>query len=630
MWRTSACLIGGAAICGANAAIVSAADVPLGTAFTYQGRLSQSGSAVNEPIDIRVRLFDAASGGVQVGNELEALLVDVSSGVFTVDLDFGAQFNGSERWLEIDVKLSSGDTYETLSPRQPILPSPVALFALDGNEGPEGPVGPAGAEGPQGPTGPEGPEGPEGPRGPAGADGAQGPPGPLGPMGATGPQGPQGSQGPTGPIGPQGPQGPEGASPFTLNGSSAVYTQGNVGIGTASPSKRLHIMDGATGASANSNTKLIVEGSSGNATWINVLGQNGEEQGLLLGNSVDGNAAGGISWQGAVNRLDLRAGGNIGFSMQPDGNVGIGTASPESRLVVSGQVPQTPTQPGVHLGTSPSGDAIIELVSPNNRPSLIDFKTSSQFDFDARIAYFTDSDEMRFFGPTLGAVSVPTLRIRDDANSGVPLEIASNGFPAIEVTGTGSTNGIRFIDPNADRNFTVYNDNGNFRIRNTFDAINVLSVINNGTTVAVNVLRINGGADIVEGFHTVDDIVAEPGSVMVIDPNNPGELTVSTEAYDLKVAGVVSGANGVNPGLHLGQDGVLDGDTKVAMSGRVYVKCSAENGAIRPGDLLTTASIPGHAMKVTDAARGNGSIIGKAMSTLDDESGMVLVLVNLQ
>ncbi|MEM7230504.1 MAG: hypothetical protein AAF432_17025, partial [Planctomycetota bacterium] len=145
-----------------------------------------------------------------------------------------------------------------------------------------------------------------------------------------------------------------------------------------------------------------------------------------------------------------------------------------------------------------------------------------------------------------------------------------------------------------------------------------------------DVLRINGGADIVEGFNTADDIVAEPGSVMVIDPNTPGALTISTEAYDFKVAGVVSGANGVNPGIHLGQDGLLDGDTKVAMTGRVYVKCSIENGIIQPGDLLTTASIPGHAMKVTDFARGNGSVIGKAMSTLDEETGMVLVLVNLQ
>ena len=86
----------------------------------------------------------------------------------------------------------------------------------------------------------------------------------------------------------------------------------------------------------------------------------------------------------------------------------------------------------------------------------------------------------------------------------------------------------------------------------------------------------------------------------------------------------------MKPGICLGQDGVLDGDTPVAMTGRVYVKCSSENGAIRPGDLLTSAALAGHAMKATDGERSFGSVIGKAMSSLDEETGLVLVLVNLQ
>ena len=80
----------------------------------------------------------------------------------------------------------------------------------------------------------------------------------------------------------------------------------------------------------------------------------------------------------------------------------------------------------------------------------------------------------------------------------------------------------------------------------------------------------------------------------------------------------------------MGQDGVLDGDTLVAMSGRVYVRCSAENGAIQPGDLLTTANVAGHAMKATDTELAFGAVIGKAMTSLDAGTGLVLVLVNLQ
>jgi len=86
----------------------------------------------------------------------------------------------------------------------------------------------------------------------------------------------------------------------------------------------------------------------------------------------------------------------------------------------------------------------------------------------------------------------------------------------------------------------------------------------------------------------------------------------------------------VNPGISLRQDGVLGSGQDVALSGRVYVLADAANGAIKPGDLLTTSDTPGHAMKVTEHANAQGAILGKAMSTLKDGKGMVLVLVTLQ
>ena len=74
----------------------------------------------------------------------------------------------------------------------------------------------------------------------------------------------------------------------------------------------------------------------------------------------------------------------------------------------------------------------------------------------------------------------------------------------------------------------------------------------------------------------------------------------------------------------------MAGDTPVALTGRVYVKATSESGPIAPGDRLTTSSTPGHAMRVDDDARAPGCVIGKAMTALDDETGLVLVLVNLQ
>jgi hypothetical protein len=78
------------------------------------------------------------------------------------------------------------------------------------------------------------------------------------------------------------------------------------------------------------------------------------------------------------------------------------------------------------------------------------------------------------------------------------------------------------------------------------------------------------------------------------------------------------------------QENVLEGGQNVALSGRVYVQVDASNGAIEAGDLLTTSATPGCAMKVTDHARAQGAVIGKAMTGLAQGKGMVLVLVSLQ
>ena len=116
----------------------------------------------------------------------------------------------------------------------------------------------------------------------------------------------------------------------------------------------------------------------------------------------------------------------------------------------------------------------------------------------------------------------------------------------------------------------------------------------------------------------------------MIDDEQPGQLKLSSAAYDTRVAGIVSGANGIQPGLSLHQQGAMEGTQEVALTGRVYVKADATGGPINPGDLLTTSGTPGHAMKVRDHDRSQGAILGKAMSGLKEGKGMVLVLVTLQ
>ena len=146
---------------------------------------------------------------------------------------------------------------------------------------------------------------------------------------------------------------------------------------------------------------------------------------------------------------------------------------------------------------------------------------------------------------------------------------------------------------------------------------------------SVRVLTIYGGADLAEPFDTGGAELPK-GSVVAIDPETPGKLRVAASEYDTCVAGIISGANGINPGLTLHQEGVHQGGQHVALTGRVYCRADASHGAIRPGDLLTTSRTPGHAMKAADATRSQGAILGKSMSSLDSGTGYVLVLVTLQ
>jgi hypothetical protein len=102
---------------------------PVGSAFTYQGFLTQSGVPASGPWDFQFLLFDAAVGGVQIGSTVAVNDLTASAGVFTAAIDVGAAaFGGGARYLEIRVRPgASGGAYTTLPPRQPVTPAPMAL-----------------------------------------------------------------------------------------------------------------------------------------------------------------------------------------------------------------------------------------------------------------------------------------------------------------------------------------------------------------------------------------------------------------------------------------------------------------------------------------------------------------------
>jgi len=142
------------------------------------------------------------------------------------------------------------------------------------------------------------------------------------------------------------------------------------------------------------------------------------------------------------------------------------------------------------------------------------------------------------------------------------------------------------------------------------------------------VVEIGSGLDYAEGFNISDLHHVEPGTVLCIDPENPGKLMISTKAYDSKVAGIVAGANGLGSGVKLG---VGTFDCSVALAGRVYCNVDATKEKIKPGDMLTTSDNPGYAMKAKDIGKASGAIIGKAMQGMEKgKKGQILILVTLQ
>jgi hypothetical protein len=100
-----------------------------GTAFTYQGQLNSGGNPANGSYDFTFSLFNTNNAGSSSAGPITNTIVPVINGLFTTILDFHSSPGGSPIWLEIAVRTNGGGSFTTLSPRQPLLPAPYAMFA---------------------------------------------------------------------------------------------------------------------------------------------------------------------------------------------------------------------------------------------------------------------------------------------------------------------------------------------------------------------------------------------------------------------------------------------------------------------------------------------------------------------
>jgi hypothetical protein len=376
-----------------------------------------------------------------------------------------------------------------------------------------------------------------------------------------------------------------------------VTADGKVGVGTISPSARLdtfaNSLSIAIQGTTSTNGSIGVRGDAGGTNSIGVIGL-GSGIGVR-GYSSSGTGVNGESVSSHAMLGTTSGGGSVsgvyGSSSGANGNGVIGEAN--NGPSANGVWGKSANGRGV-VGTSLSGNAIWAQSSGQARNAATlraDNVNSSQ----GMAAYLTN---MSNFATAHFA----------NSNNGEVLYLQANGGPF-----------IRAVDH--------------------AESATLFSVNYDGTTVT-KVLQITGGSDFSEQFEVNEAPAAgspasaspiQPGLVVSIDPASPGKLIVSRQAYDRRVAGIISGAGGVKPGMMMGQAGsIADGSHPVALTGRVYCRADASNGSIEPGDLLTTASTPGHAMKVTDPAKAQGAIIGKAMTALKEGKGLVLVLVTLQ
>jgi hypothetical protein len=118
--------------CTALLPLLAASAMAQGTAFNYQGHLSDGTSAATGIYDMRFGIYDARTNGDQAAGPITHDAVEVHNGLFNVTLDFGPDvFTGSNRWLEISVRTNGDSIFTTLTPRQPLLPTPYAITAAN-------------------------------------------------------------------------------------------------------------------------------------------------------------------------------------------------------------------------------------------------------------------------------------------------------------------------------------------------------------------------------------------------------------------------------------------------------------------------------------------------------------------
>jgi len=425
-----------------------------------------------------------------------------------------------------------------------------------------------------------------------------------------------------------------------------VTDYGRVGIGTTNPSHTLDVVGNGIfqGPGANLSiknttgwTQVIAHRSSGQAAFIAVPGvpYSANTPYWAMGLGSDGSAGWTLeSYDGLTMANRIR--------VLPNGNVGIGVTTPSRKLEIAGNSGNV-----FGAGASTGSTANIDL---SGHVQLREYSTGGIAYLQARDDGSNRNIGLRFRTQKAGDAGPSiTEAATIDANGNVGIGIINPGYRLDIQGGQINTSGGLCIAGDCKISWSQVGSQWTTSGSNIFYNTGKVGIGTNAPAselhVVGNVTLTRAGNISATGTITAGNIVAKyqdiaewvpsnrampAGTVVVLDTDQNNHVLPSSQAYDTRVAGVVS----ERPGLILGEGG--DGKLLVATTGRVRVKVDATRAPVRAGDILVTSDREGIAMRSEPLDLGGakihrpGTIIGKALEPLDKGVGEILVLLSLQ
>jgi len=409
---------------------------------------------------------------------------------------------------------------------------------------------------------------------------------------------------------------------WTTNGNNVNNTNsGNVGVGTSSPAQKLDV----AGAIASSGTTVI--DASRNVTNAG----SGTFSGTVYSNSLNSfvaNSSNAVIVPPASPAIGVNAqrfdqyvsrsaiGGLFGTNVHPEtsGHYSYGIWS---RAIGNG-APAGGTAISETIGVFTESQATIAPYNAAVKAKALMtgdyYVNGSVFGLDAsagRAAWVTLTQNNQIYG------------VRSIATGGTGYGAGDTVY-GLYTSGSGGTTNYGIYSA-AGTNY--FNGKIGIGTTNPSKPLDVVGDINVSGTIEGGIIKAKY-QDVAEWVDSSQELTA--GTVVVLDPAKANQVVAATQAYDSRVAGVIS----LKPGISLGEE--RDGRVLVATTGRVKVKVDATNSPIQIGDLLVTSGREGVAMKSIPVDVGGvrihrpGTIVGKALEPLSQGTGEILVLLSLQ